>query len=86
MPARIEPFSCVVRYWDNNDAQHGDPYQWAASVRWINIETMEICGITRPPTIAIWRAVKQAAREFGAKQIIFVRCKGDKKRTKTIKL
>jgi len=86
MPARIEPFAGVVRYWDNENAQHGDPYQWAASVRWIDHETIEIAGITQAPTPAIWRAVKQAAKEIGAKQVIFVRYKDGNKRTKTVDL
>lgn len=86
MPARIEPFAGVVRFWDNEEAQHGDPYQWAASVRWVDNETIEIAGITQPPTQAIWRAVKDAAREFGAKQIVFIRYKDGQPRIRTVTL
>jgi hypothetical protein len=86
MPASIEHFAGVVRYWESPESKYGDPYQWAASIRWINHETIEIVGITQPPTPAIWRAVKAAAAENGAKQITFVRHKDGRSRTKTINL
>lgn len=86
MPAHIESFAGVIRYWDNENAQHGDPYQWAASVRWVDRETIEIAGITQPPTPTIWRAVKEAAREHGLKQVLFVRYKDGTVRTRKIPL
>jgi ABC-type glycerol-3-phosphate transport system substrate-binding protein len=86
MPAQIEPFAGVVRYWAKADARYGDPYQWAASVRWIDHETLEILGITQPPTPAVWRAVKAAAKQNGVKQIVFVRRRDGKSRTKRMSL
>ena len=82
MPAKIEHFAGVIRYWDDNEAQHGDPYQWVASIRWADSQTIEITGITQPPTKAIWVAVREEAKRQGASVVIYTRYKNGKIRIK----
>jgi hypothetical protein len=65
MISRIEPFAGAIRCYSDDLAKHGDPYDWAASVRWVDHVTIEIAGITSPPTPAMWRSIKEAARNMG---------------------
>jgi len=74
MPAKIEHFAGVIRYWDGA-AKYGDPYQWVASIRWVDSQTIEIVGITQPPTKEIWLAVKEEARRQGASAVVYTRYK-----------
>ena len=73
MPARIEPLAGVIRYWDDDAAQYGDPYQWVASVRWLAKGEVEILGYIKPLTVNIWRAVMRACKDNGIKRILAVR-------------
>ena len=73
MPARIELLAGVIRYWDNEEAQYGEPYQWVASVRWISKDEVEILGYIKPITVNIWRAVMKACKDNSIKRILAVR-------------
>lgn len=55
----IEPIAGVIRvYRSGRSYQNGDPYEWAASVRWLSRDTIEILGVDRPPSIAVWRSIR----------------------------
>jgi hypothetical protein len=77
--SRLEHISGVIRVWLNPNAGYRDPYDWVATVRWIDCETVEIVGILKPPTPSIWRATKDELARHGAKTIIFYRIKGGRK-------
>lgn len=59
--AHIEPLSGIIRVFDD-DAKYGEPYQWAATVRWLDRETIEICGAMAAPTPSEWRAIARLMR------------------------
>lgn len=84
--AEIEILSGVVRFWNDSDAGYGDPYDWVATLRWVNPEVAEVVGITKPPTPDTWRAVKEAAAKAGVKKLIFYRIKNGKKLLKELTL
>ena len=86
MIAIIEPLAGVIRYWSTNNPEYGDPYQWSATVRWVNRDTIEVMGVTQVPTTEVWRAVKDCARNIGVKYITFTRFKNGVRKTSTLKL
>jgi hypothetical protein len=59
--AHIEPLSGIIRVFGDH-AKYGDPYQWAATVRWLDRETIEICGAMSAPTASEWRAIAKLMR------------------------
>lgn len=77
--ASIEPMVGVVRFWVSAEAGYGDPYDWVATVRWVDPDTVEIVGITKPPTPDAWRAVKLALAEQGVRSIVFYRMRNGQK-------
>jgi hypothetical protein len=44
-------------------------------VRFINRETVEICGTMRAPTVAEWRAIRETLEAIGVKTAMFCRGK-----------
>ena len=64
MKAAIESISGVIRVW-HDGCVYGDPYEWVATVRWINRKTVEILGYTSRVTPSIWRAVIKECQKNG---------------------
>ena len=88
MGAGIEPLSAVIRVGDHFH-EHGDPYQFAGSVRYITPVFVEIVGLAsnaRNVTFAPrhWRWMKQALANEGVEKALFQRRRGDKVHTKTV--
>lgn len=73
--AQLEHVASVIRVWINSDAVHGDPYDWVATVRWINKATIEIMGITMSPNREIWAAVMNELLTYGVEEIVYYRYK-----------
>lgn len=57
--AHLQPLAGVLRVFDTNKKYGEDPYEWAASVRWLNDHQVEILGVLKAPSLSQWRAIKQ---------------------------
>lgn len=80
MIARIEPISGVIRIWFNDDHGYGYPYQWAATVRWVDSDSIEIMGVVEDPNNPklspnLFRAMIAEAARVNAKRIGYKRIK-----------
>lgn len=73
----IEPLTAVVRLFSEGKT-YGDPYDFACTIRWIDRYTIEVLGVDTAVTPSMWRAMRNAFREHGAKHFVFVR-KGKRK-------
>jgi len=75
MPLRadVEFIAGVIRVWDGGS--YGDPYRWAATVRWIDRTQVEILGVTSAPTVAELRAILQQFNQLGVERVVFKRIK-----------
>lgn len=80
MKVDIQHLSSVVRVWTQEGAKYGDPYDWAATIRWIDKETIEVLGVVKPVTKAMWEALTEAFAEMGIKKMLIVRHTGGKVR------
>ena len=56
---------------------YGEPYTWAAGVRYINPFSVEIVGAMRAPTPSEWRAMRAVLKASGVTSVLFVRHKDD---------
>ena len=65
----MEPISSVIRVWQDGQ-KYGDAYEWVATIRWIDRNTIEILGYTKPVTPSIWKAVIREAQSMQIKTII----------------
>ena len=64
MKAHIEPLSGVIRiYKEGSGFIDQDPYEWCATIRWRDHETIEIMGVTSPPTVQMWKAIKELLKD-----------------------
>ena len=70
----VEPISAVVRIWDNQSG-YGAPYDWVATLRWVDKDTVEVIGTTTAPTRTQWKALVIKAKEIGVKRVLVTRCK-----------
>ena len=84
MIADIEPTSGVLRCWDGTVVKYGEPYQWAATVRWLSRESIEILGDVKPVTREVFRAIIKRCAESGIKRILAVRYRAGQRREKWI--
>lgn len=84
LTASLEPIAAVVRVHAEG-GRYGDQYTWAATVRWIDHETVEIVGVTKCPTPAEWRAIQRCMGEAGVKTIRFKRIKDGREQVHTVK-
>jgi len=78
--ARIEPFSGVMRIWFNDLDDYGSPYQWAAAVRWMDRDSIEVTGVVedkdnRKLSPTLFKAMIEEAGRFSAKRIGYKRIK-----------
>ena len=85
MEALIEPVAAVLRVVPD-DAGHGDPYSFATTVRWLDPETVELCGAIRAPTTAEARAIVAAFRRQGVAAILIRRYRHGRQRLVRLKI
>lgn len=77
--AWIEPISGVVRV-GGPGAKHQDPYHFAATIRYLDIESVEVVGLAKKEkdpaiTKADWLAIVAAFQHNGIKRVLFKRIK-----------
>lgn len=80
MKALIEPIAAVLRVVPG-DGNHGQPYSFATTVRWVDRQTVELIGAMRSPTLAEAQAIIQALKALGAQRIILRRWRAGKEQT-----
>jgi len=74
--AIYEPLAGLVRA-TSTEFVHGEPYRWAASVRWLDRETAEVLGLQvdtespKGPTHNEWKAVVACLKEQGATRVVY---------------
>lgn len=78
--ASIEPLTSIIRVHKDGGG-YGDPYEWAATVRWIDPKTVEICAAVKNPKIGEARAIVSALLACGIKNIIIKRQRNGKEET-----
>ena len=77
----IEPISAVVRI----GGTYGQPFTWAAALRYTDPQTVEIMAVTRSPTLSEWRALKKTLNDAGITTAFFTRIKNGKKISHRVK-
>ena len=83
MWADVEPIACAIRVF-HDGAVYGDPYTWAATIRYIDRKTIEIIGITCAPKPSEWRAIVARMKCDGVSKIVFSRKRGGNDESHTI--
>jgi hypothetical protein len=71
MYARIEPLTGIIRVWVDT-AKYKEPYEWCATVRYIQQDIVEILGYTKKVTPSIWKAVIKECQRRDIKKILAV--------------
>ncbi len=71
-----EPAYCL-RVWPDGMG-YGDPYMWAATARLIDDDSMEVMGVTQPPTGEMMDAIKAAAALHGCLRVGSQKIKPDR--------
>lgn len=74
--ASIEWLAGVVRVWPTGK-RYGDPYLWCATIRVIDLETVEIMGAMTAPELSEWRAIQAELLRLGFKRARWTRRHGD---------
>ena len=74
MKTHVEHLISIIRIFDDN-MEYGDPYIWSATLKFIDIETVEIVGVDKPITISMYRVIKKALIDMGVVRAIFYRYK-----------
>ena len=69
----LEPLTALLRI----GGAYGEPYTWAATVRYLSPSSVEIVGAMRAPTPSEWRAMRVILKASGVASVLFVRHKGD---------
>lgn len=72
-----EPAFCL-RLWHDSAHGYGDPYQWAATARLIDDDSLEVMGVTLAPTGDELRAILAAAAAIDALRVGATRHKHDR--------
>ncbi len=80
MKVHIEPIAACLRVWSKADSVYGDRYDWSATCRWIDSETMEVIGVDKPVTRAMCHAIRDEAWKLGVKKVGFTRIRNGSKR------
>lgn len=70
----LEPLTALIRV----GGAYGHPYTWAATVRYVSPEEVELMGATRAPTPRESDAVKDVLRAAGIRVLIVKRMRGDR--------
>lgn len=76
MTGHIEPLAAVLRI----GGEYGEPYTWAATLRYLSPTEVEICGVTVSPTPGERRAIREVLRANGIHRAKVVRYDGDEPR------
>jgi hypothetical protein len=87
--AWLEPISAVVRI-GTGEAKHLDKYHFAATVRYLSIDEIEVVGVAKQGsgpgiTKADWVALVTCFRLNGIKRVLFKRIKNGTTREKWVK-
>ena len=88
--AWLEPISAVVRV-GKLGAGHYDSYHFAATVRYLAIDQIEVVGVAKQGdgpgiTKADWVAMVECFRASGIKQVLFRRIKAGVARDKWVRI
>ena len=70
--AQVEWIAGVLRVWAPGK-QYGDPYEFSASVRCIDRETVEIMGVVKAPTHDEVRVIINELLRLGIKRAVWTR-------------
>ena len=73
MDGHLEPLTAIMRI----GGAYGEPYTWAATVRYLSPTSVEIVGAMRAPTPHEWRVMRAVLKATGIISVLFVRHKGD---------
>ncbi len=74
MRLHVEPLTAVVRvYADGASRDNYDPYVWAVTLRYLDRKTVEMVGVTEPPSFEVWRTLKEQLHQFGIDTVVFKR-------------
>ncbi len=73
MKVDLQPVSGILRIWNDPDAKYGDPYDWCCTVKWLTETKVELLGVDKPVTPAMWRAIQDALAERGIEEFLAVR-------------
>lgn len=65
---RIRQPAYCLRVWPG-ELGYGDPYVWAATARLIDDDSMEVMGVTSPPSIEMMDAIRAEAALHGAVRV-----------------
>ena len=86
MKAHLEPTVSILRiYAEGKNREQFDPYEFSATIKHIDDNTIEICGVDKPVTPSIWRAIHELCQEKGITKVEFDRAAGDRKGKHTIR-
>lgn len=69
MGGHLEPLAAVLRI----GGAYGEPYTWAATVRYLSPSVVEIIGAIRAPSPSEWRAAVRVLRASGITRFSFDR-------------
>ena len=79
--ARIQPLpsgSSLIRVWDDDTAEHGEPYQWTIVVIPVGDEIVEAIGQDKSPSHNQVKATLKVLGNVGIKTVIATRVQPDK--------
>ena len=75
MAAITQHLTSLIRQGDKC-YDHGDPFTWSATVRWINGDSVELIGVDAPMTKSVWRDVMNELHRLGIKRFLIHRRRG----------
>lgn len=76
MNGHLEPISALIRI----GGAYGEPYTWAASLRFVSPTEVEVLGATRAPTPQERRAIREVLHANGIERAFYVRREGERVR------
>lgn len=85
MTAWLEPLSAVIRV-GGGGAKHGDDYHFAATIRYLEIDEVEVLGVDTTVTKSAWEAMIKCFRANGIKRVLFKRVKNGVSRDKWVEV
>ncbi len=78
----LEPLTAVIRV----GGAYGDPFTWAAAVRYLDPSKVEIVGALRAPSPSEWRKACLILAEAGVRTLLFQRKRNGKTEPHTVQL
>jgi hypothetical protein len=67
----IEPLAAVLRV----GGAYGEPWTWAATLRYLSPTEVEVLAAERAPTLSEWRAMRAVTIEAGIRTAHLARCR-----------